>query len=222
MLISPAEPKSFYPYGKVSSIPEKWGVDFWWPHKQLVSVGVQRKTIMDLLASMDDGRLARELAQMKRLGLGVFMIEGEARWTNDGMMSIQRRSITRAQWRGILLSLQSQGYWLMETLDTTDSIESLSQLKEYLGRSTPSSLMSRPKATGGWGKASNRDWGIHLLQSFEGVGQGTAIAIYDHFQGVPLQWTVTEKEMLGVKGVGKGRVKEMMEAFGERSGNGTE
>lgn len=214
MLVSPAEPKPFHAYGTVSSIPEKYGADFFWPHKELITVGVQRKTITDLLASLDDGRLSKELGQMRRLGLGVFMIEGEPKWTMDGYLSIQRRLVSRAQWRGLMLSLQSQGYWLINSLNISDSIELLSQLKEMVARTTPHSTTVRPKPTGSWGKATNRDWGVHLLQSFEGIGQGTAEAIYDHYQGVPLTWRTTKEELQQVKGVGKGRATAMMEALG--------
>jgi hypothetical protein len=51
------------------------------------------------------------------------------------------------------------------------------------------------------------------LQGIPNIGPGVAGAVFDHFGRVPLRWDVTEKDMMGVAGVGKKRVEQMMAAL---------
>lgn len=218
VLVSPAEPKPFYSLGKVSSTTEKYGADFLIASPVYGAVGVQRKELQDLIASVRDERFGKELAQMKALGLGILLLEGRMQWTSDGLL-VGRSQWTAAQMQGLILSVQSLGFWIATTSTLDESIAWLSNLPKWLAKDRHGSLLSRPKvgAKGVWGRADNRDWGIWLLQGFSGIGYGTAAAIYDHFKGVPLQWTVTEQEIQQVKGVGKGRAKELITALRSES-----
>ena len=72
--------------------------------------------------------------------------------------------------------------------------------------------MTRPKPTTLWGSRSDRDWGIHVIQSFDGIGPGVAGAIFDRF-GLPIQWTVTKADLESVPGVGKKRASKMWETL---------
>lgn len=215
MLISPTEPAPLRTLGTTSSVPETVGVDYLQHSPALGLVGVQRKELNDLVASVQDGRLSKELAQMKRLAISVLLLEGRWQWTSDGY-AITNTSWTRAQHHGLIWSVQLSGYWIASVETMAESMQWLSLFQKWLEKSTHGSLApSRPKAssTSAWGKADNRDFGIHLLQSFDGVGTGTAASIFDHFGGVPLQWTVNEKELQEVKGVGKGRAKALVNAL---------
>lgn len=177
-----------------------------------MSVGVQRKEVKDLVNSLHNGLLAKELAKMNALDLRILLIEGNWRWNTNGTSSAVN-GWSKMQLRGVIFSMQSQGFWTLLTDSREDTIESVSQLRKYLDKNNHSLIRSRPKATNSWGKATNRDWGIHLLQSFDGVAVGTAESIYDHFEGVPLCWTVTKEEMREVKGVGPKRAESLMEAI---------
>lgn len=212
ILVSPAEPPVLKAIGISSPIPEKYGADFYWATEAGLSVGVQRKEVKDLVNSLHNGLLGKEIAKMNALDLRVLLIEGNFRWNVNGTSSAVN-GWSRQQLRGVIYSMQSQGFWTLLTESREDTIESVSQLRSYLDKNTHSLIRNRPKATNSWGKATNRDWAIHLLQSFEGVAVGTAEAIYDHFEGVPLVWTVTKEEMIQVKGVGPKRAESLMEAI---------
>lgn len=56
------------------------------------------------------------------------------------------------------------------------------------------------------------EWGIHVIQSFDGIGPGVAGAIFDRF-GLPIQWTVTKADLESVPGVGKKRASKMWETL---------
>lgn len=211
VLISPAEPEYLRGFGTVSSIPERFGSDFYFAVGE-ESVGIQRKEIRDLISSLHDGRIAKELGQLKAVDIPVIMIEGDWKWATSGT-SLIVNGWSRAQFTGLLFSLQSQGLWVIHTETQTETIESVFALKKWLEKGTHSLARNRPKAESSWGKATSRDWGIHLLQSFEGVGVGVAEKIYDHFEGVPLTWTTTIDGLMEVKGVGKKRAASLIEAL---------
>lgn len=207
MFVSAAEPKSLQGLGTYSALPEKFGADF------LIAcpigmVGVQRKEVHDLISSRADGRLARELAQMKALDIAVLLVEGRLRWTTDGVLSTSRSKWTRAQHLGLLFSIQSTGVWVNSAESVLESREYLSHLERWMMKETHAGIMTRPKPQTIWGSKSDRDWGIHVLQSFDGIGPGVAGAIFDLY-GCPLRWTITKKDLEKVPGVGKKRADKM-------------
>ena len=210
MLISPTEPEPLRALGRTSAIPERYGCDFLLLTKHLGQVGVQRKELSDLVASVYDGRLAKELDQMQALGQAILLLEGKPQWTVDGSL-ISRGQWTKAQHRGTLWSIHSRGLWIDTVASQAESIEYLSLLTRWCQKDRHHQLRSRPKAKSVWGTVGDRDWGIHLLQSFPGVGYETAASIFDKCGGVPLAWTVKPSELEGVDGLGKKRVGKLVE-----------
>lgn len=207
MLVSSAEPASLRTLGTYSPLPEQMGADFLIPCP-LGMVGVQRKEIHDLIASRGDGRLARELAQMKQLDQAILLVEGKLRWTSDGLLSTSRTKWTRAMHLGLLLSIQSNGVWVTSSESLQDSREYLSHLESWMMKENHKGINIRPKPQTKWGQLNDRDFGIHVLQSFDSIGPGVAGAIFDRF-GVPMKWTVTQKDLETVPGVGPKRAAKM-------------
>lgn len=216
MLVSPAENNILRDLGRVSSVPERHGADFIIASKDMGPVGVQRKAVADLIASVRDGRLQKEVAQLKTLGLGVFVIEGKVQWTVDGLL-LSDSTWTQAHHLGVLWSLNLDGFWTMSTSDIVETRSWLLMFTKWL--SVPSSqhrsIRTRPGPLGKtmWGKADNRDWGVHLLQSFEGIGYELACRIWDHFDGLPLRWNVDADELSKVAGIGKVRAARLIGAL---------
>ena len=211
MYVSAAEPKSLRTLGTYSPLPEAYGADF------LITcpvglVGVQRKEVHDLIASRSDGRLARELAQMKQLDVGILLVEGRLKWTSDGILSTSQSKWTRSQHFGLLFSIQSTGLWVNSAESIQETREYLSHLETWFGKSDHKGINIRPKPSTPWGSRTNRDFGIHVIQSFDGVGPGVAGAIFDRF-GVPMKWTITKEQLQSVPGVGPKRAQKMYETL---------
>lgn len=152
---------------------------------------------------------------MGGLAGAILLVEGELRWTGDGQLVGVRSPFTLAQYLGVLLATQSRGIWVLSTTGLTETKLLLPLIELWLKKHRHGSLMHRPNATGEWGNVGNKDWGVHMLQSFQGIGHDTAGKIYDHFGGVPIEWTVTMEELMSVKGVGKGRAETMYRALGQ-------
>lgn len=213
LIVSPTEPAALRAIATAVSLrPEKYGADILARWNGSL-VGVQRKEFGDLVSSMNDGRLDRQLAALSRLPYRAIILEGGPMWTNgmdgyDIVTGIPRRQLMGKLW--------SVGLWwgvsVIPTLDLNDTVMWVEGLKGWCQKREHGAT-SRPGPRGKWGTTTRRDRQRHLLQSFDGVGGEIADRILDHFGGVPLAWTVDEAEMMQVKGVGKERVKGMREVL---------
>lgn len=210
LLISPAEPAVIRAIGRVSSLTEELGADILF-HSKAGWVGIQRKEIKDLIASCHDGRLAKEVAQLQDLPIRYLIIEGRPQWTLDGQLLSSYGKWTKKSMSGVRISLQVAGVHLLQTDSIQDTIAEISHLHEWWNKDSHGGLFVRPKPQATWGELSNRDYGIHLLQSFPSIGPRTAGNIYDYFEGrLPLKWEVSEAELAKIPGVGKVRAQGMI------------
>jgi ERCC4-type nuclease len=177
-------------------------------------IGFQRKTGPDLAASLRDGRLARELGQIRSSGIlrhSCLVFESDpARTTNDGyyldsgLSTDQVRNLgTKCQLRGIIF-LQSKGL--------ADTISTIKATATYIAAQKADDLYRPKPLTDTWGRRSSRDWALHVLQSFPAIGPRTAAAIYDAL-GLPLSWTCTRAQLLEVPGVGPKTADTLLEAL---------
>ena len=213
MLVSPTEPKMLRELGSTSPVPESYGADFLWPSSVWGLVGVQRKELSDFVASVMDGRLAMEIAQMQQLGLKLLVLEGNESWTNDGYAMWTRTRWSRSQHLGKLWSIQSDGCWIATTQGVTDTSILLSLFTRWTAKQRHTGS-TRTRPTGDeWGKSGNREWAIHLLQGFKGIGPKQAEAIYEWFDGVPISWDVEVHDLMEVDGIGLKRAEALIEAL---------
>jgi ERCC4-type nuclease len=208
---SPTEQNPAFKNFKISSLCEQRGSDFLFPVTELGFVGIQRKAIRDLVASLRDGRLAKEIGQMEGLGMKVLILEGKNNWTRDGESTLVN-GWSETQQTGVIFSMFLKNFLVLETVDHLHTSRSILQLQKYLAKSNHSSLDRRPKAVGTWGKADSKEFAIHVLQSFPGVGVDLARRIYDRF-GLPLQWTVDVLDLQQLDGIGVKKAAQIIGAL---------
>ena len=203
-------------------LPERYGCDVLW-RAQDSWWGVQRKELADFIASIQDGRLAREVSMMKALPVKVVALEGRISYTNDDMLMYSKRgkTISRAQFEGMVMSLMDKGVHVIHTKDTKDTARWIKMFAQWTTKPRHASLERRPGPLNMWGHISDEDWAVHLLQGFDGLGSEKAKAIIKHFGGVPLSWTITEKELMQVPGIGKVLARRMVNALDHTTGGGT-
>lgn len=211
MLVAPTEPVVIRRLGRTSSMPEKYGVDVFWVANK-ARCGVQRKEVRDFVASVVDGRLHREVQQMGRLDVKVLCVEGAFAWTMDGAWAGPGKwdRFRHRQW---LFDLQSRGIWVVESRDTRDTAEVCRELERWARKDRHRAPDRRPGVNGAWGRATCREFACHLLQGIDGIGPELAEAIVEQFGRAPIGWTVGERELLEVPGLGPKRVRKLVEAL---------
>lgn len=214
MLVSPTEPLPIRALGRVHSLPEKRGVDVLFAAGSRW-VGIQRKEIHDLVASVHDGRLHREVQQMACgvLGIAMLVVEGRFTWTCDGEWIEPGYRWTRRQHRGLLWSVKSRGIWVEATSNAEETADLCRDLEAWARKDRHSSLDHRPGPVGMWGKATTREYASHVLQGFEGVGPELANRILDHFGRLPIGWMVTAADLEEIQGIGKVKAKKLIGAL---------
>jgi ERCC4-type nuclease len=203
MLLSPTENqlRKLLPQAHTSTVPETHGADILFATRMGL-IGVQRKEVQDLIASVIDGRLSKELAQMKSLDVGILLIEGRQLWSGDNLMLGIKTRWTKAQQLGVELSAQLKGVWIVKSESLQGTIQLLSMLEDWA--STDRSLLStRTGPVSPWGHKTNRDWLYHLIQGIEGVGPKLAKVIVDKF-GCPFKWVdeITPLTLTTLEGIG--------------------
>lgn len=202
---------------KVSNLPERYGCDIIW-RAQDQWWGIQRKEVKDFFASVQDGRLAVELAQMRgHLAIPLVVIEGRLNWSSDDILmhSTYGQTITRQSFHGMLFSITYEGANVFFTDNTRHTAGMVRHLAAWSCKENHNSMRRRPGAASGsmWGKATNEDWARHLLQGFPGIGPEVASNIIRYFGRVPLRWDCEPSDLVRIPGIGKTRAKTLIEAF---------
>ena len=197
-----------------SSLPEKHGCDVLALTSRGI-IGYQRKTLPDLVASLYDGRLYKELAQLNASGTVTYpfllMEFDPSRRTNDD--APVDAQITLSQLRSIIAKFAIAGVATINTYSTLDTLRCIISTAKYIA-TTKNDPPRRPKQTDNeWGVTTSQSYGAYLLQSFPNVGPSVAKAIYTHFSGVPLAWTVSAADLATVPGIGRRRAEALIAAL---------
>lgn len=203
-----------------TSYPESIGADFAWLDIEDNWRGIQRKELGDFLASLDDGRLAKEIKQLNAfVTMPVLILEGRLQVVNGGdggggMVSTgkYRNDIAWDSYQRRLMTIMHHGLHVVrcdEPKQTADWITAHYQWSMSASHETGS---TRPKPTGDWGKPTNRDWQVHLLTALDGVGRKTAEAVLDELGRCPLRLDATVMELMQVPGIGRKTAVKMIES----------
>ena len=116
-----------------SSVPEKYGSDVLVPTKRGL-LGIQRKTVSDLLRSMMDGRLSQSIRKMKPLVFKVLILEGYPEFTSEGRLILPySTAFTKERLRNVLRSLwYTHDIRTEMTADLEDTVDVVRELGKWL------------------------------------------------------------------------------------------
>lgn len=226
MLVSPTESEVARGLGQTSWKVEDWGLDFLWSARGQWW-GVQRKALKDLVASVEDGRLAKERLQWTHVTGRVWLVIETGERGGAGPREIMGsgglvglgtwgRPWTGEQFRALTYSIMGEGVGVLLVQDEAETLRRVKELETWSQREH--ATMTRgtvPKDV--FGKRDSRQYGVWLLSSLPGVGAEMAGRIWDHFGGLPIGMKdgIGEKELTGVPGVGKVTAKKIIDVFGQ-------
>lgn len=205
-LVAPTERPPISSLGKTSSLPERVGCDVVWMSPSGLC-GIQRKAVMDLIASVRDSRLGMELEQMLAadLHIAAVVVEGAPTWTVDGEMLVKHTRWTLDQQWGVESSIQSKGIWVLHSRTSTETCKLIERLYRRSQEAVhESSLLRRPgPQRNGWGKLTDKNTAIYLMTGIPKIGVELASRIYDHFGHSVVGLTVTKEQLMEVEGIGE-------------------
>lgn len=169
---------------------------------------IQRKTIPDLIASVRDGRLAKECAAMRQASeYRVVILEGKPTYTTEGFLRIGR---IKSRWTkaGIRNLMRSIRYVEGVDIEWSDSIgdtaDCLKELQKYFDQENHLSLRTRPKFESSWFTPTFEERFTFWLQ---GCGSGISIkrarAIAKVFRSPMEVFTASIDELSQIPGIGK-------------------
>ncbi len=177
---------------KVHIAPEGLGADYTfqgvWEDEPL-SIGVQRKTEADLIASYRDGRLNDELTRLSQaVDIGIVLVEGQEAWNEDGTHPF-RAGWTLDGLRNALGTIQQRRFIVTTSRDHADTARRLHSLQKYYAKKRHSSVLGRA-----YYSPEPIPYGIRFLQGIPKCGLVRATKIYNRF-GVPMRWVISESEL---------------------------
>lgn len=174
--ISPTEPAALRAIGTVSSAVERKGCDVISVLPE-VRIGWQRKTWLDLVISLEDGRLADSIPKMDT-GIRIVVIEGPTpEFGEDGRMVVRSKSkradgksknspkrgyvalrYTRESLLGVKLSMRWwHGLEVVRTDDLADTIRHVQRTALYFSKQHHQGLAGQARE--GIGSGKRDDWG---------------------------------------------------------------
>lgn len=212
--VSPTEPQALRDIADVVSMhPEDYGVDAL-VHGLAHSIGIQRKTISDLMASLQDGRLAEQVAKMQRLDFSMILIEGRFNWTGEGYLITGGwgERVSEAGFRRMKLTILAAGVHIEHAVNLNDTLEWVKTAASWSDAQEHSTLQAKGRdMRGQWGEKRTEHYRLSVLSSFPGIGPELAKRILDEV-GWPMKLT---GDLMQVKGLGKKKFDAIRKVFDE-------
>jgi ERCC4-type nuclease len=206
-LLSPSENRLADLFGNMaitSTIPEQKGADVLvYTNQGLIGIQV-KEAPNDFLASIVDGRLARETSLLSACTFKLLLLRGRFKYWPDGRVSLPGRReasrFTEKQVRGILFDIKYvKGVDYDYVDDYEDVVAYVKHLDLWMNKDTHLALFNRPGGPKGtWIVPSAEEMQSWLLQGFEGIGPAIADSIIGHFGRLPLAWTCSLEELMRV------------------------
>ncbi|MCK4718260.1 MAG: hypothetical protein KAT70_06280 [Thermoplasmata archaeon] len=159
------------------------------------TLAVERKEVGDFLASLMDGRLFSQMSSLSRAYLEpILIIEG------TGLMT--RKNLAPQAIYGALASISTDFripvFSTENSAETAEFIHALARRKER-GRRTNAPARRHGKP----GPSNTREAQLFIVEGLPGVSAVAARRLLGHFGTVMGVLTASEKELMGVQGIGK-------------------
>jgi len=217
MLISPNEHKkvkrelrNYFPDCSEDSVTEYCGADMLLTTNRGV-VGIQRKKFpQDFLASIQDGRLSKEFAQLREfVDFPILLLEGKPRYKDTMLLNGRRVSYySKAGFRNLCRSIEfMEGCYIQWSDNLLDTIKVLKEIQSYFDSGKHLSLRNRPALEPSLLYLSYTDRYLYWLQGLPNIKITRAIKLAKVFKA-PIELLNAEiSDLTEIPGIGNGIAK---------------
>ncbi len=183
----------------------------------------ENKTPADLIASVRDGRLYKQLESMKDAAIRFILIEGE--WSHDGGHTVAEapHSWMWDQFDNLLASIQAEGVVVLHSPSEKYTARRLAAFYEYTGKEEHGSWKNLERAKPKASRSKLFDAQVAMLMSLPGCGQKKAEGLVKEY-GLTDSLGITDLDMAvsrwrAMKGIGP-KLSEKWRSFLEGMADG--
>jgi len=179
------------------------------------TVGIERKAVpSDLIASVDDGRLRKELIAMREeCDFQVIMLHGIMRFDSNSQLILgnKRRSRwTRTGIRNLRRTLEwVEGCYVEQVPNDRELVEAIEDLQYYLDKGKHLSLKGRPGIQRDWILPTKVERVLHFYDGIPGIAPVRAKALALAFPEPMSIYEASIDNIAGVQGIGKPTAKKI-------------
>lgn len=167
----------------------------------------RKRTPGDLLASVTDGRLAKECLAMREEADFRFLIsEGRIKYTEDGHVVDGKYPShwTRTGIRNLFRSIRFVEEVDIEfSLNIPDTVQVLRELQGYFDNTSHGSFRARPSIKSDWPVATYEEMYIYWIQGLPGISRIRAISIASRFGSPGELFAAAFEEWMNIPRFGK-------------------
>src|ERR1017187_5273550 len=216
MMVSSKEPKAVknlllnsIPECVIDDMSENYGGDMLWPSPFGWGLCQRKQFPEDFLASLRDGRLAKEILQMEDITWKLLIIEGKPQWspTNGNLLNSYGEGIHKSHFESIILSIDffrsCRVRFTNSVIETCDLVKSF---YEWTTKETHTGfcaqIESNRERINDNGIKSKTDWRKWILMHMPDLGPVGADRILEH-EPEPLRFWNDGKDLEKIKGIGR-------------------
>ena len=171
-------------------------------------IGLERKKFpSDFLASIQDGRLNREILAMREdTDIQILVPHGRTpKYDKDGILTVVGdRKWTKKGITNIFRTIQYvEGVYVEWAKNDAELVQMIHDLQDYFDKKEHDSLRSRPRIKTNWMVPSRAERIIYWMQGLPGVGTTTAKKLYEKFPAPLLLFQANIDDIDDVPRVGK-------------------
>jgi ERCC4-type nuclease len=173
------------------------------------AIGVERKKLPgDLLASIDDGRLGREIVAMREdTVIQVVLLHGKLKYNQDKTVYVGAKRKTHWTEYGINNMLRTieyvEGCYLEYAKNDTELVTVLQELQDYMDKGKHLSLKGRPGIQKEWIVPTRQERVMYFYQGLPGIRVVRARYIQEKFPNPIDLFGATVQDICKVPGIGK-------------------
>lgn len=173
-------------------------------------VAIERKAVPgDLLASVDDGRLSREITSMReQADFSILILHGRMIFRNDGTLVIpghnRKTHWTKGAIKNMLRTIEYvEGVYIEEAETDEELVDLIYDLQEYFDKLRHTSIKSRPSIETQWIKPTKDERILYFYQGLPGCSVVRARALFKNFPMPELLYQASYDDISSIYRFGK-------------------